>query len=251
MKRKHIAMWACPRTRSSAVTRAFEQIDECIIYDEPFIDLSFSSGVNYHDAVGCLPSSYGDDYPEIVTRLTGNLPEGKSFSFQKHMSFHLRPELDKSWIAQVDNCFLIRNPKESILSYWKARRAGGFSWEESRRFVGWEEHYQLFKEVLSYTVRQPVVLDSGDLVKDPEGYLRALCTHLKIEFSTKMLSWEAEKTSLISWKNSMFEKFRSDVIHSEGFFDRPQIEEIPEVLMPCIERCMPLYEEMYEYRIEV
>ena len=251
MKHKHIAMWACPRTRSSAVTRAFEQIDECMIYDEPFIDLSFRSGINYHDAIDCLPSSYGDSYPEIVAKLTGHLPKGKSFSFQKHMSFHLHPELDKSWIRQVDNCFLIRNPQEAILSYWKARNAGGFSWEESLGFVGWKEHYQLFKEVLSYTARPPVVLDSGDLVKDPEGYLRALCTHLGIEFSEKMLSWEAGKTSLVSWKNSIFEKFRSDVIQSEGFFDRPQIEEIPVILIPCIEGCMPLYEEMYEYRIQV
>nr|AYN62255.1 truncated SxtN [Heteroscytonema crispum UCFS10] len=32
---KHIAMWACPRSRSTVISRAFENLDGCIVYDEP------------------------------------------------------------------------------------------------------------------------------------------------------------------------------------------------------------------------
>jgi hypothetical protein len=33
---KHIAMWTCARSRSTLVTRAFQQLDGCVIFDEPF-----------------------------------------------------------------------------------------------------------------------------------------------------------------------------------------------------------------------
>ena len=29
-------MWSCPRSRSTAIARAFEQLDDCIVFDEPF-----------------------------------------------------------------------------------------------------------------------------------------------------------------------------------------------------------------------
>ena len=38
---KHIAMWAIPRSRSTAITRAFEQLDKCVGYDEPLYGAYF------------------------------------------------------------------------------------------------------------------------------------------------------------------------------------------------------------------
>ena len=255
MKTKHIAMWACPRTRSSAITRAFEQIDDCIIYDEPLLHLSFVDKINYHDIID-LPYQYSSKeyhkiYSNFIEKLIGDLPEGKSFSFQKHMSFHLLPGFDKSWIPKVKNCFLIRNPRETVVSYWKARKSSGFSWEDSEFFVGWEEHYQLFKEIENLTAEKPIVIDSGDLVKNPRVYLKTLCGKLGVNFSDKMLEWEPQKTKIISWKNTIFESFRENVINSSGFFhESKEFYEIPDILVPCINKCMPLYEEMYKDRLQ-
>ncbi len=33
---KHIAMWTAPRSRSTLIARAFEQLDECWLIDQPF-----------------------------------------------------------------------------------------------------------------------------------------------------------------------------------------------------------------------
>jgi len=75
MKTKHIAMWACPITRSSAIRRVFEQIDDCIVYDEPFLDLSCVDKINYHNIVE-LPSNYlpnaENSYSNIIKKLIGN-----------------------------------------------------------------------------------------------------------------------------------------------------------------------------------
>ncbi len=32
---KHIALWTCPRSRSTLMTRAFEELEGCLIFDEP------------------------------------------------------------------------------------------------------------------------------------------------------------------------------------------------------------------------
>ncbi len=170
MKTKPIAMGACPRSRSTVITRAFEQIDDCIIYDEPLDGCYFVNSLTDYErmnyASDYLSRHPDTNYSSIVKKLTGDLPEGKSFSFQKHMSYHLLPGFNKNWLSKVKNFFLIRNPRETVLSYWKARTASGFVWEEWESRVGWEEHYQLFKEIEDLTQEKPLVIDSGDLVKN-------------------------------------------------------------------------------------
>lgn len=121
MKNQHIAMWACPRSRSTPITRAFEQLDDCIIYDQPLDGCCFVNSFTDYDRID-YASDYLLRYPDtnyssIVKKLTGDLPEGKSFSFQKHMSNHLIPEFEKSWLSQVKNFFLIRNPRSTVFSY--------------------------------------------------------------------------------------------------------------------------------------
>ncbi|NEQ64930.1 MAG: sulfotransferase domain-containing protein [Symploca sp. SIO2D2] len=256
MKTKHIAMWTCPRSRSTAITRAFEQIDDCIIYDEPLHHFFCFNTANYYDYINSFPSDYLLRYPDanyssVIEKITGNLPEIKSFSFQKHMSYHLLPGFDKSWLSKVKNFLLIRNPIETITSYWKAKKHAGFNWESSEPFVGWEEHYRLFKEIENLTQEKPLVIDSGDLVKNPQDYLKTLCCQLGVAFSEKMLYWEPNKTGILSWNNTIFEQFSKNVINSSSFFQQSQEINIPDILVPCINKCMPFYEEMYKYRLIV
>ena len=256
MTPKHIAMWACPRSRSTAITRAFEQLDDCVIYDEPLDGCCFVNSIPDYNQVDYTPdylSRHPDThYSSIVKQLTGDLPEGKSFSFQKHMSNHLLPRFDKSWLSKVKNIFLIRHPRETVISYYKARIASGFDWEEWESRVGWEEHYQLFRDVENLTQETPLVIDSSDLIKNPRTYLKALCFKLGVEFSEKMLEWEKEKTSILSWENTIFETFSEKVINSTGFFQNYQEKiDTPNILDPCINKCMPFYEKMSKYRLIV
>ncbi|MEM9926687.1 MAG: hypothetical protein AAF915_23545 [Cyanobacteria bacterium P01_D01_bin.50] len=249
MTTKHIAMWACPRSRSTAITRAFERIDDCIIYDEPlyacwFVNTFSQSAPSNSKTNDFLPSVQTNllndtNYSRVIEKLTGSLPEGKSFSFQKQMSYHLLPEFDISWLSKVTNFFLIRNPKETVFSYWKAKTATGYDWEEWESHLGWEEHYRLFKKIEDLTQEKPLVIDSGDLVKNPEKYLKALCPKLGINFSEKMLCWEPKKTKVLCWENTPFEKFSENVINSTSFFDRSKEENIPDILVTCINKCMP------------
>ena len=48
---------------------------------------------------------------------------GKPVLFFKHMTHHLLPEVDTGWFTQVAHAFLIRDPREVLLSYVKSRPA--------------------------------------------------------------------------------------------------------------------------------
>lgn len=256
MKTKHIAMWACARSRSTAITRAFEQIDDCIIYDEPLKGCCFVNTLtNSDDRINYAPDYLArhpdTNYSRMIEKLTGDLPQGKSFSFQKHISDHLLPGFDRNWLSKVLNFFLIRDPKETIFSYYKNITASGFAWKDWEDRVGWKEHYQLFKEIEDLKKEKPLVIDSGDLVKNPRDYLKLLCCKLGVNFSEKMLCWQPNNTKVLSWENTVFERFSENVINSTGFFDKSQDDNIPDILVPCINKAMPFYEEMSKYRLIV
>ena len=56
------------------------------------------------------------DWRKVVQWLTGDIPEGKSTFYQKHMTHHLLPEIDRDWMRKLDHVFLIREPREVITS---------------------------------------------------------------------------------------------------------------------------------------
>lgn len=87
--RKHIAMWSCPRSRSTVITRAFEQLPGSMIFDEPF----FGSYLVHHGYNNASARSTEEvakfaetDYRKVIQKITGDLPDGVSFSFQKHQA---------------------------------------------------------------------------------------------------------------------------------------------------------------------
>ncbi len=258
---KHIAMWAVPRSRSTAITRAFEQLDECIIYDEPLYGAYFVNiNSDYQFLEKRVREIWNDDllkYPEtdyqkVIQQLTGNLPEDKSFSFQKHISRYLLPKFGRNWLKSMKNFFLIRDPRESIISTWKPLKSTGHEWRLTCYGIGWEQHYALFKEIEALTGQKPLVIDSTDLVKDPRKYLEALCFELGIDFSEKMLSWSQNpKDTKLIWGQTDYSKWYEKVLNSQGFFYEAKEIEIPALLMPFVKSAIPFYEELFEYRMIV
>ena len=100
---KHIGMWACPRSRSTVITRAFEQLDGCIVYDEPFLGpFRWRRKECYHweEVSKEFKDDMEKDHRTVIKKLTGDLPNGKSFSFQKLSTDEYLEEFETDWIPQ-------------------------------------------------------------------------------------------------------------------------------------------------------
>ena len=94
--------------------RLGENRQDTFVVDEPFY-------AYYLNATGKQTSGGGRKIAtgeinwreKIVAQLTGPIPKGRRIFFQKQMTHHLLPEVDRRWLDEVTNCFLIRDPRGS------------------------------------------------------------------------------------------------------------------------------------------
>ncbi len=178
-------MWSGPRNISTAMMRSFENRADCEVTDEPLYGPYLAATGKSHPGAAEVVRTQGSDWRPIVSRLRGKPPGGRRLWYQKHMTHHILPGMPLDWIDDLDNCFLIRDPAEVLASY-RVRRS-----EFDARDLGFPQQLELFRHVSAVTGATPPVLDSADVLRNPEGMLRALCGTLGIEFDAAMLSWPA------------------------------------------------------------
>src|SRR5258706_6558942 len=119
-----IAMWSGPRTLSTALMRSFENRPDTVVIDEPLYGY-------YLTGTGIAPPgrdeimrSMPTGWPEVAEQLTGGpLPAGRTVYYQKHMTHHLLPGVDRARLSGLRHAFLIRDPRRLLASYAKVRDA--------------------------------------------------------------------------------------------------------------------------------
>jgi hypothetical protein len=107
----------------------------------------------------------------------------------------------------------------------------------------------LFELVRERTGRVPPVIDSRDVLENPEGMLRALCGAVGVRFDAAMLSWEpgARETDGV-WGPYWYDS----VYRSTGFSPyRAKDEAVPERMSGVHRACNAMYEALAEHRLRV
>ena len=116
-----IAMWSGPRNLSTAMMYAFGNRADFAAWDEPFYAAYLAASGLDHPMRDVILASQSTDPGVVAKSLTGPIPGGKPHFYQKHMTLHLLPQLDRGWLAALDNCFLIREPEAVVASYAAVR----------------------------------------------------------------------------------------------------------------------------------
>ncbi len=111
------------------------------------------------------------------------MPGGKRIFYQKQMTHHLLPEIERDWIGGLTNAFLIREPRAMICSLGKILK------NPDADATGLPQQVEIFEWVRARTGKVPPVVDSRDILENPRGMLSALCEALGVEFTDAMLSW--------------------------------------------------------------
>ena len=179
-----IAMWSGPRNLSTAMMYAFAQRDDFAVWDEPFYAAYLHATGIIHPMQDEILAAGERDPNLVITKCLGPVPDGKSHFYQKHMTHHMIPDFDRSWIAKVTNVFLIRHPARVIASYAAKRD------ELTLDDIGFRQQLDLYRQVKSMG-QNPIVIDSVDIRANPEQTLNRLCKCLNIPFDDKMLRWPA------------------------------------------------------------
>src|SRR5262249_60233041 len=109
-----------PGNIPTAMMRAGGNRADTVVGDEPLYAYYLERTGKDHPMAAEVVAQGETDWQKIATHLTKDpVPHGKRNYFQKQMTHHLLPEVDRAWMADLTNCFLIRDPREVILSYTK------------------------------------------------------------------------------------------------------------------------------------
>ena len=233
-----LSMWSGPRNVSTALMYSFRQRSDTLVVDEPLYG-------HYLNAVG--PGHPGEEEVlatldrdgERVVREVLLGPCERPVHFFKNMAHHLIG-LDRGFLDEMTNVFLIRDPKEMLPSLTKQLP------NPTLRDTGLAQQIEILETILRRDER-PVVLDARELLLDPPRVLRVACEKLNIPFEEAMLSWPAgPKPEDGVWARHWYHNVHA----STGFATyRAKTEAFPARLESLLKECRPLYERLREYAV--
>jgi hypothetical protein len=237
-----IAMWSGPRNISTALMRSWGNRPDTFVCDEPFYAHYLQATGREHPGADEAIAKGETDWRKVVERLSGEVPEGNRIFYQKQMTHHLLPEIDRNWLGAVTNCFLIRDPAEVIVSYLKKNN------DPALEDLGFVQQGEIFDWVSAQTGVIPPVIDAHDVLENPGKILRLLCDALHVEFMDEMLSW---RPGLRETDGIWAKHWYGEVATSTGF-RKPREGEtglVPKHLQSVYDRSRESYERLHEYRL--
>jgi len=237
-----IAMWSGPRNISTAMMRAWENRPDTVVIDEPFYACFLRETNARHPGANEIIEKGETDSRKVIADLTTRQVEGRPIFYQKQMTHHLIPAIEKVWLERVTNCFLIRDPARVIASYIKKNK------DPSEMDLGFPQQADIYERVVGLTRRLPPVIDADDVLRDPEGMLRKLCEGVGVAFDDRMLSWPAgtRETDGIWAKHWYAEVERSTSFQRY----RKAKPEVPAHLREVHESCREIYDWLYDKRLK-
>ncbi|MBX2946216.1 MAG: sulfotransferase family protein [Cyclobacteriaceae bacterium] len=234
---KTLNIISSPRNISTALMYSFAHRTDTEVVDEPFYAVYFIKTGIVHPGREEVLKEQPHNEEDVLKDLFG--VHNKPVFFIKNMAHHLEV-LESFPFEHCENIFLIRNPKQIIASYAQVIDL------PVMRDIGIEYQYNLF-ERLKALGQNPLVLDSGLLLENPEAVLTNLCHNLKIPFERSMLTWAAGPKPYDGvWAPYWY----ANVHKSTGFEKQPTSERpLPEHLTTLYLEAKKYYEKLLPFAL--
>ncbi len=187
-----VYVWAHPRSRSTALERAFMERGDCEVVHEPLSMVRYHNWDPTHVVDTLINTPIGRMEPPIES-ITFS-PVSPVARVVKDFPYH-----DLSATARIvrddraaEHIFLAREPQETVSSWLQVEPD----------FEEWELGYaELLESIHTYeeaTGRLPHIVTAQALSMRPERVLRRVCDRIGLPWSQKMLDWD-DDTDLSSW----------------------------------------------------
>jgi len=238
-----LAIWSGPRNISTAMMRSWGNRRDCFVCDEPlYAHYLQATGID-HPGRDEVLAHHETDWRKVIARLTGPVPEGKAIFYQKHMAHHLLPEIDRGWLDNLVNGFLIRDPREMLTSLMKNLP------HPRLEDTGLPQQLEIVRSVREKTGRVPPIVDARDVLEAPRPMLERLCDAVGVTFDVAMLSWPAGRRDT----DGIWAKHWYDTVEKSTEFAPYQAKSdlVPSQLLPLLAECKKCYEELHAMRLSV
>jgi len=225
---KPIALWAVPRSLSTAFERSFVERDDLEVLHEPFSASYYYGEDRLSDRYSDVESEAEYNYDRVMADV---LRPRQKRVFLKDMAYHAKAVMGPDFISNFVNTFIMRDPKYVLSSLHKMWP--DFTLEET----GYEELYWAFRYATE-AGEDPVVVDAMTFSEDPVGILSAYCERVGLPFRPEALSWEPGEVE--EWKR--WEGWHGAAQRSTGIKRAERRDPaLPEELEGAYEHCLPYY----------
>lgn len=234
-----LALWATPRSTSTAFEWMMRQRGDFACHHEPWNELYYYGQDRVSDRDAHVEPRPGHTFDSVWDALAA---QSRSENvFVKDFAYSVEHTLTDDRIKALTHTFLIRDPTRVVQGM--AKHWPDCTWEE----VGFESLHRLFHRVAESQGEAPPVMVSSELLDRPEATAKAYCDAVGIEFRPEALEWESGDRSAVSWYGEGSGPWHDNLRASTGIqrpkTTYPPLEETPR-LHELAERARPLYEDM-------
>lgn len=186
-----LALWAVPRSTSTAFERMMRQRGDHRCFHEPFGEAWYAG-----EDARCPPTHRQDTTPGLTSAsvwrtLRAAADDGPVFI--KDFAHYVTHLLDDDFVAGFVHSFLIRDPAKVLPSMYD--RWPDFTIDE----VGFAAQRALFDRVTERDGFPPPVIDADDVLDDAAAVTRAWCDAVGIPFMASALEWEPGLEGNMDW----------------------------------------------------
>lgn len=236
-----IALWAVPRSVSTAFEKTFSRRPGTRIVHEPFTDCYYFSAQARSQRYGHQPAKHGYDAAAAVTEICS---VAAPLVFVKDLAFQAGPYLSDDFLRQATNTFIVRHPRVVL------RSLRGLKPDFTEEEFGFEPLARLWRHVVDDLGQEPIVVEGDRFREAPEEQLREYCRRVGLSFDPQMLYWpdgrirpwaEHERESQAKWHWTLEHSF--GILAPQHGGGLPATEEEANV----VERAEKIYDELREH----
>ena len=181
-----IALWAHPRSMSTAVERIMRTRGDLSCFHEPFLsDYYFNRSVRmfpHFEVEQNQPVTYEQARDMIITQAQ------TTPVFFKDMSFYVMPHIldDTTFGDRLINVFIIRNPVASIPSYFKLDP------DVTLAEIGLQAQWQHFEALSTSAGTMPLVIQAEDIRANAKKVIGRLWQQIGLPSSNHAFEWRSD-----------------------------------------------------------
>ncbi|MCP4981893.1 MAG: sulfotransferase family protein [Gammaproteobacteria bacterium] len=241
---KILALWATPRSTSTAFEWMMRMRGDMACFHEPFGEAWYQGeDARWPRIKADSPRIKGLTFNSVWQELKAAAAKGPSFS--KDFPHYIEHLWSDAFLDHFNHSFLIRDPAKVATSMYK-------HWPDFvLKEIAFVEQRKLFDRLADKTGETPPVIDSDDLLENPHGIVEAYCDAVGIPYIDAALSWEPGKRDEVSWYDGG--SWHANLANSDGLKAQTRqyidISEAPDRVKEIYHTVLPHYEHLHAHRL--
>lgn len=230
-----IALWATPRSASTAFDKMVRTRGDLEVLTEPF-------SIPFYDGPEQRSTRYPVTEPGATFEATLDAVLAPDRPvFVKEMAYQLGPLMRADVLERFTSSFLVRDPAWAIPSLLR-------EWPDATlEEAGYDAQLVAFEAVAEAQGAPPPVIDGDDLRREPDATVERWCSAVGVDHDPDALSWEPGMPE--DW--ARWGTWFATTAASRGFAPPPDGPPPPlgARAAELVEQCRPAYEAMAAHRL--